>query len=244
MSKRLVGKVCLVTGAAQGIGRAVVEAFGAEGARVIATDVRTEKLRDLAAAAEVMALDVTNVDRIREAAQRYPDVNVLVNCAGYVAVGTALECTPEDFAASLNINVTSIYNMTRAFLPGMVDRHDGAIINIASVVSTTMAASRRFVYAATKGAVIAMTRSIAFDFAREGIRCNCISPGTIDSPSLADRLNAFADPRAAREALVSRQPMGRMGQPHEIAAVTVMLASNESSLINGADLVVDGGISI
>ncbi|WP_129778885.1 SDR family oxidoreductase [Peristeroidobacter soli] len=244
MSKRLAGKVCLVTGAAQGIGRAVVEAFAAEGARVIATDIQTEKLRELGSGVEVLALDVTNADSVREAARRYPDVNVLVNCAGYVAVGTALECTPEDFAASLSINVTSIYTMVRAFLPGMVERHDGAIINIASVVSTTMAASRRFVYGATKGAVIAMTRSVAFDFVREGIRCNCISPGTIDSPSLADRLNAFTDPGAARQALLDRQPMGRMGQAHEIAAVAVMLASNESSLINGADLVVDGGISI
>jgi 2-keto-3-deoxy-L-fuconate dehydrogenase len=167
-----------------------------------------------------------------------------VNCAGYVAVGTALECTPEDFAASLDINVTSIYNMSQAFLPGMRARHDGAIINIASVVSTTMAASRRFAYAATKGAVIAMTRSMAFDYVRDGIRCNSISPGTIDSPSLTDRLNAFADPQAAREALIGRQPMGRMGQAHEIAAVAVMLASNESSLMSGADVVVDGGISI
>jgi 2-keto-3-deoxy-L-fuconate dehydrogenase len=234
----------LVTGAAQGIGRAVVEAFVAEGARVIAADIQAEKLRDLGTGVEMLALDVTNADSVREASRIYPEVNVLVNCAGYVAVGTALECTPEDFAASLNINVTSIYNMVRAFLPGMVQRHDGSIINIASVVSTTMAASRRFVYGATKGAVIAMTRSIAFDFVREGIRCNCISPGTIDSPSLADRLNAFADPRAAREALIGRQPMGRMGHAHEIAPVVVLLASNESSLINGADLVVDGGISI
>jgi 2-keto-3-deoxy-L-fuconate dehydrogenase len=244
MSQRLTDKVCLVTGAAQGIGRAVVEAFAAQGARVVATDIQAEKLRDLGGAVEVMALDVTNLDNAREAARRHPDVNVLVNCAGYVHVGSALECNPQDFAASLNINVTSIYNMTQAFLPGMVQRHDGSIVNIASVVSTTMAASRRFVYGATKGAVIAMTRSIAFDFVREGIRCNSISPGTIDSPSLDDRLNAFADPRAAREALLARQPMGRMGQAYEIAAVAVMLASNESSLITGADLVVDGGISI
>ncbi len=244
MSTRLAGKVCLVTGAAQGIGRAVVEAFAAEGARVIATDIQAEKLRDLSGSVEAMALDVTKADSVREAARRHADVNVLVNCAGYVAVGTALECTPEDFAASFDINVTSIYNMAQAFLPGMVRRRDGSIINIASVVSTTMAASRRFVYAATKGAVIAMTRSMAFDFVREGIRCNSISPGTIDSPSLADRLNAFADPLAAREALIGRQPMGRMGQAREIAAVAVMLASDESSLINGADLVVDGGISI
>jgi 2-keto-3-deoxy-L-fuconate dehydrogenase len=244
MSKRLTGKVCVVTGAAQGIGRAVVEAFAAEGARVVATDIQIEKLRDLGDGIEVMALDVTKLEIAREAARRYPDANVLVNCAGYVAVGTALECTPEDFAASLIINVTSIYNLAQAFLPGMRARQDGAIINIASVVSTTMAASRRFAYAATKGAVIAMTRSIAFDYVRDGIRCNSISPGTIDSPSLGERLNVFADPRAAREALIGRQPMGRMGQAREIAAVAVMLASNESSLMSGADVVADGGISI
>lgn len=244
MSRRLAGKICLVTGAAQGIGRAVVEAFVAEGARVIATDVEPEKLRGLSDAIDIVSLDVTNAENARKVAQCYPDVNVLVNCAGHVAAGTALECTPEDFAVSLNVNVTSIYNTAQAFLPGMRARRDGSIINIASVVSTTMAASRRFVYSATKGAVIAMTRSIAFDFVRDGIRCNSISPGTIDSPSLADRLNASADPRAAREALVARQPLGRMGQAHEIATVAVMLASNESSLVTGADLVVDGGISI
>lgn len=244
MSQRLAGKTCLVTGAAQGIGRAIVEAFAAEGASVIATDLHTDKLRELAGAMAVVRLDVTSAENAQEIARRYANVDVLVNCAGYVAVGTALECTPEDFSASLDINVRSIYNTVQAFLPGMRARRDGSIINIASVVSTTMAASRRFAYAATKGAVIAMTRSIAFDFVREGIRCNSISPGTIDSPSLADRLHAFADPHAAREALLARQPMGRMGDAHEIAAVAVMLASNESSLLTGADLVADGGISL
>ena len=244
MSKRLAGKTCLVTGAAQGIGRAIVDAFAAEGARVVAADIAIEKLRGLQGAIEAVSLDVTSAENVREVASRYPDVNVLVNCAGHVAVGTALECSPEDFTASIDINVQSVHTLVRAFLPGMVERRDGSIVNIASVVSTTMAASRRFVYAATKGAVIAMTRSIAFDFVRDGVRCNSISPGTIDSPSLADRLNAFADPRAAREALIARQPMGRMGRAHEIAAVAVMLASNEGSLITGADLVVDGGISI
>ena len=244
MSQRLAGKTCLVTGAAQGIGRAIVEAFAAEGASVIATDLNTDKLRDLAGAMAVARLDVTSSENAQELARRHSGVNVLVNCAGYVAVGTVLECTPEDFSASLDINVRSIYNTVQAFLPGMRARRDGSIINIASVVSTTMAATRRFAYAATKGAVIAMTRSIAFDYVRDGIRCNCISPGTIDSPSLADRLNAFADPQAARAALLARQPMGRMGEAREIAAVAVLLASSESSLLTGADLVADGGISI
>jgi 2-keto-3-deoxy-L-fuconate dehydrogenase len=244
MSQRLAGKTCLVTGAAQGIGRAIVEAFVAEGASVIATDLRTDKLQELAAAMAVAQLDVTSADNAQALARRYSGVNVLVNCVGYVAVGAALECTPEDFSASLDINVRSIFNTVQAFLPGMRARRDGSIINIASVVSTTMAANRRFAYAATKGAVIAMTRSIAFDYALDGIRCNCISPGTIDSPSLRDRLNAFPDPIAARAALLARQPLGRMGEAREIAAVAVMLASNESSLLTGADLVADGGISI
>lgn len=244
MSKRLAGKTCLVTGAGQGIGQAIADIFSVEGAHVIATDVELGKLRGLAGNLEVARLDVTSLESAGEVAQRYPEVNVLVNCAGYVAVGTALECTSTDFAASLDINVQSIFNTAQAFLPGMIQRRDGSIINIASVVSTTMAASRRFAYSATKAAVIAMTRSIAFDFVHDGIRCNAISPGTVDSPSLADRLNAFADPDAARAALLRRQPMGRLAQPSEIAAVAVMLASDESSFLTGADIVVDGGISI
>jgi 2-keto-3-deoxy-L-fuconate dehydrogenase len=244
MSQRLAGKVCLVTGAAQGIGRAVAEAFIAQGARVVATDLHAERLRDLGNGIDVAALDVTRPEDAREVAQRYPQVNVLVNCAGYVAVGTALECTPADFRASLDVNVQSIFNTVQAFLPGMIERRDGSIINIASVVSTTMAASRRFAYSATKGAVIALTRSIAFDFVSDGVRCNSISPGTVDTPSLAERLNAFADARGARETLLGRQPLGRLGQAPEIAAVAVMLASQESSFITGADLVVDGGISL
>lgn len=241
---RLAGKTCLVTGAAHGMGRAIVEEFLAEGAQVIATDINVEPLAELRGAAEVVQLDVTSQRSAYEVAQRFASTNVLVNCAGYVAMGTALECTADDFDASIDVNVRSILYMVQAFLPGMIERRDGAIINIASVVSTTMAAPRRFAYAATKGAVIAMTRSIAFDFGRDGIRCNSISPGTVDTPSLAVRLNVTADPAAARAALIQRQPLGRMAQAAEIAAVAVMLASAENSFMSGADVVVDGGISL
>ncbi|MBB6091196.1 2-keto-3-deoxy-L-fuconate dehydrogenase [Povalibacter uvarum] len=226
------------------MGRAIVEEFLAEGAQVIATDINVEPLAELRGDVEVVQLDVTSQRDACEVAQRFASTNVLVNCAGYVAMGTALECTADDFDASIDVNVRSILYMVQAFLPRMIERRDGAIINIASVVSTTMAAPRRFAYAATKGAVIAMTRSIAFDFGREGIRCNSISPGTVDTPSLAVRLNAAADPDAARTALIQRQPLGRMAQAAEVAAVAVMLASAESSFMSGADVVVDGGISL
>lgn len=234
----------MVTGAAHGMGRAIVEMFLVEGAQVIATDINVEPLAELRGDVEVVQLDVTSQRSAREVAQRFASTNVLVNCAGYVAMGTALECTADDFDASIDINVRSIVNLVQAFLPGMIERRDGAIINIASVVSVRMAAPRRFAYSATKAAVIAMTRSIALDFGREGIRCNSISPGTIDTPSLAVRLGAAADPAAARAALVQRQPLGRMGQAAEVAAVAVMLASAESSFMSGADVVVDGGISL
>lgn len=226
------------------MGRAIVEEFLAEGAQVIATDINIEPLADLRGDVEVVPLDVTSERHAGEAAQRFASTSVLVNCAGYVAMGTALECTADDFDASIDVNVRSIFTMVQAFLPGMIERRDGSIINIASVVSTTMAAPRRFAYAATKAAVIAMTRSIALDFVREGIRCNSISPGTIDTPSLAVRLNAAADPSVARAALIQRQPMGRMGQAAEVAAVAAMLASAESSFMTGTDVVVDGGISL
>ena len=234
----------MITGAAHGIGFAIVEAFLAEGARVIAADVNVAPLAPLRGSVELLQLDVTSAQQAHEVAQRFPATNVLVNCAGYVAMGTALECTAQDFDASIDVNVRSVLNMVQALLPGMLSRRDGVIVNIASVVSTTMAAPRRFVYSATKGAVIAMTRSIALDYVREGIRCNSISPGTIDTPSLAVRLNAAPDPHAARATLVQRQPLGRMGQAAEVAAVAVMLASAESSFMTGADVVVDGGISL
>lgn len=244
MTGRLAGKTCLVTGAGQGIGRAIVEQFVAEAATVVATDINEKALGGLPREALRVRLDVTDAKAANEVVARHPRFDVLVNCAGYVAVGDIFECDPEDFARSLRINVESIYIMSRAVLPGMRARRSGSIINIASVVSTTMAARRRFVYSATKAAVIAMTRSIALDCVGEGIRCNSISPGTVDSPSLASRLQAATDPAKARAELLARQPMSRLGQPHEIAAAAVLLAADESSFMTGADVVVDGGISL
>lgn len=243
MPERLTGKCCLITGAGQGIGRCIAEAFEDEGARVIATDLRAEHLQGLAGMV-TLPLDVTNAQDVAELAARYPEVDVLVNCAGYVAVGNVLSCTDEQFDAAIAVNMRSIMNMAKAFLPGMCLRNKGSIINIASVVSTTKAAPDRFAYAATKAAVLAMTRSIAVDFIKQGVRCNSISPGTIDTPSLASRIAVASDPERSRAALVARQPLGRLGQPSEVAALAVMLASDESPFMTGADLVVDGGMSL
>jgi 2-keto-3-deoxy-L-fuconate dehydrogenase len=241
---RLSGKVCLITGAAQGIGRAIVDAFHAEGARVIATDISIERLPASTERMQSLHLDVTNAAEAERVAKLRPEVNVLVNCAGFVAVGNALDCTASDFDASVNINVRSIHIMTKAFLPAMIARRDGLIVNIASVVSTTKAAANRFIYAATKGAVLAMTRSIALDFASQGIRCNSISPGTVDTPSLHQRISASADPVQARAALVGRQPLGRLGRAQEVAAIAVLLASEEGRFMTGSDIVIDGGMSV
>lgn len=243
MRGRLTGKCCLITGAGQGIGRSIAEAFHAEGARVIATDLRAEHLHGLAGMVTA-PLDVTRAQDVMELAARHHDVEVLVNCAGYVAVGNVLSCTDEQFDTSIAVNVRSIMNMAKGFLPGMCMRNKGSIINIASVVSTTKSAPDRFAYAATKAAVLAMTRSIAIDFIKQGVRCNSISPGTIDTPSLSSRIAAASDPERARAALVARQPLGRLGQAMEVAALAVMLASDESCFMTGADLVVDGGMSL
>jgi NAD(P)-dependent dehydrogenase (short-subunit alcohol dehydrogenase family) len=244
MAGRLTGKMCLVTGAGQGIGRAIVEKFVVEGATVLAVDLSATGFDGLPPQATTVKLDVTSAEGVRDLVGRHPHIDVLVNCAGYVAVGDVLECEPDDFARSLRVNVESIYLMARAVLPGMRARRSGVVINIASVVSTTMAARRRFVYCATKGAVLAMTRSIALDFVSDGIRCNSISPGTVNSPSLALRLAACADPEQARRDLVARQPMGRIGQPADIAGAAVLIASDESTFMTGADIVIDGGISL
>jgi 2-keto-3-deoxy-L-fuconate dehydrogenase len=242
--RRLTGKVCLITGAAQGIGRAIADAFHAEGARVVATDISTDRLPASAERMQPLRLDVTDAAEAERVAKLHPEVNVLVNCAGFVAVGNALDCTSSDFDASVNINMRSIHIMTKAFLPAMIARRDGLIVNIASVVSTTKAAPNRFMYAATKAAVLAMTRSIALDFASQGVRCNSISPGTVDTPSLHQRIAASPDPVQARTALIGRQLLGRLGRAEEIAAIAVLLASEEGRFMTGSDIVVDGGMSL
>jgi 2-keto-3-deoxy-L-fuconate dehydrogenase len=244
MVGRLAGKTCLVTGAGQGIGRAIVERFVAEGATVIAGDVSDRGFAALPRAALCEKFDVTDREAAAAIAAKYPCIDVLVNCAGYVAVGDIFECDDEDFARSFHVNVESLYVMIKAILPGMRERRSGSIINIASVVSTTMAARRRFAYASTKGAVIAMTRAIALDFVGDGVRCNSISPGTVDTPSLAGRIASAADPARMRIDMIARQPMGRLGRPEEIAAAAVLLASDESAFMTGSDVVIDGGCAL
>lgn len=241
MSARLAGKTCLVTGAAQGIGRAVSDHLIAEGAAVVAADIA-----DIPAAPGMtpVRMDVTDADSVRAAIAAHPAIDVLVNCAGFVAVGDATECSVDDLDRSCAVNMRSILLTAQAVLPGMIDRGGGVIVNIASVVSTTKAASRRFAYAATKAAVLAMTRSIALDFVDRGIRCNSISPGTVDTPSLRSRIDAAGDPAAAYRAMIARQPLGRLGQATEIAAIAALLASEDCPFMTGADIVVDGGMSL
>ena len=246
MNQGLHEKLALVTGAAQGIGKAIVTAFIQQGANVIATDINEQKLATFGGMPRVTVrkLDVTNSIDIARASADVGAIDILVNCAGWVSSGTVLDAPDSDLEKAFEINYFSTYRMCRAFLPAMIARQSGSIINIASVVSHTKAAPNRCLYASTKSAVIALTKSIAIDFVADGIRCNSISPGTVHSPSLEDRIAANKDPDAARKAFIARQPMGRLGQPEEIAAVAVLLASNEAAFMTGADLVVDGGFSL
>ena len=246
VSNRLAGQTALVTGAAQGIGLAIGRAFLAEGARLIATDIAADRLAAAYAGtpAETMVLDVTDDTAVTAAAAAHPEVGVLVNCAGWVANGTILDTSPQDLERSWQLNVLAMAATIRAFLPAMRARRQGSIINIASVVSSVMAAPNRYAYGTTKAAVIGLTMSVARDFIADGIRCNAISPGTVDSPSLADRLAATGDAAAARAAFVARQPMGRIGTPEEIAAVAVLLASGEATFMSGSNIVIDGGMSL
>ena len=247
MNQRLAGKNCLITGAGQGIGQAIGRAFLREGARVIATDLREDLLiREFGDddRALTMRLDVTDAGAVMDAAKDHPEVDVLVNCAGWVANGSILDGEPTDLERSFAINVFSMEGTIRAFLPAMLARGGGSIVNIASVVSSVMAAPNRFAYGTSKAAVIGLTLSVARDFVSQGIRCNAISPGTVDSPSLAERLRATGNESAARAAFVERQPMGRLGTPEEIAEAAVLLASDEATFMTGANIVIDGGMSL
>lgn len=240
---RLSGKTCFVTGAAQGIGRSIAESFAMEGARVVAADLRFPG-EDPPAPVERLILDVTDEAAVEAAAAAHSDTSVLVNCVGYVANGAALDCSMSDFDRSVSLNVRSMALTIRAFLPAMVGRGDGSIINIASVVSSVMGVPNRFAYGTTKAAVIGLTLSVARDYVASGVRCNAISPGTVETPSLHERFAASGDIEAARAAFVARQPMGRLGRPEEIAAVALLLASDEARFMTGANIIIDGGMSL
>lgn len=235
---RLKGKRAFVTAAGQGIGKAIATAYVREGATVIATDLKPDLL-DIQGA-ETFALDVTDKGALQSAVtDARPDI--LVNCAGYVHAGTILEATDDDFDFAFKLNVRAQFHSIQAALPGMIERGGGAIVNIASVASSIIAAPNRFVYGASKAAVIGLTKSVAVDFVTKGIRCNCICPGTVESPSLQDRLRAMGDYEAAKKAFIARQPMGRIGTPEEIAHLAVYLGSDESAFTTGQAHVIDGG---
>ena len=246
MGSRLAGKTVLLTAAAQGIGRASALAFANEGARVTATDVDGEKLAELAAVAgiEIRRLDVTDPASIGAAAGEAGAPDVLFNCAGFVHHGSVLSTGEDEWRASMTLNVDSMYRMIRAFLPGMIERGGGSIINMSSVASSIRGLPFRCVYGTTKAAVIGLTKSVAADYIRHGIRCNCICPGTVETPSLEDRIAAFDDPAQARRDFIARQPLGRLGTAEEIASLAVWLASDESSYATGTAFVVDGGVSL
>jgi 2-keto-3-deoxy-L-fuconate dehydrogenase len=239
---RLKDKKAFVTAAGAGIGLATARAFAAEGARVVATDIEAGALEALAAEGiETHRLDVTDGEAVARIAGSVGAVDILFNCAGFVHSGTILDCDETAFDFSMDLNVKGPYRVTRAFLPAMLDAGGGAIINIASVASSMIAAPNRFVYGATKAAVIGMTKSIAADYVTRGIRCNAICPATVESPSLEQRLQATGDYETARAAFIARQPMGRIGRPEEIAALAVYLASDEAAFVTGQAVAIDGG---
>ena len=239
---RLHGKTALVTAAGQGIGRASALAMAREGASVLATDVNAQALAELSEAGlQTRVLDVRDPASIAAAVAAAGPVDVLFNCAGFVAAGTILDCDEDQWAFSLDLNMTAMYRMCRAFLPGMLAGGSGSIINMASVASSVIAAPNRFVYGATKAGVIGLTKAIAADFITKGIRCNAICPGTVESPSLDQSLRDTGDYEAARAAFIARQPIGRIGKSEEIAALVVYLASDESSYTTGVAHVIDGG---
>lgn len=243
---RLAGKTAFITAAGQGIGRATAEAFAAEGARVWATDIATDKLGGFRHQDSIVTrrLDVTDDDAVAAIAKEVGDIDILFNCAGWVPAGSILETRKADWMRAFDINVHSMYRTIQAFLPGMLTQGHGVIINTASVVSSLKGVPNRAAYGASKAAVIGLTKSVAAEYVTKGIRCNALCPGTVETPSLEDRLQAYEDPAAARRDFVARQPMGRLGTPEEIAALCVYLASDESAFMTGTTQIIDGGMTV
>jgi 2-keto-3-deoxy-L-fuconate dehydrogenase len=247
MGGRLAGKTAVVTAAGQGIGRATALAFSNEGATVWATDINEAALKSLAAEQPQMVcrtLDVRKPVEIERLAKDLPAPDILFNCAGYVHNGTILDCSEEDWEFSFDLNVRSMYRTCRAFLPGMVRAGRGSIVNMASIASSVRGVPNRFVYTSSKAAVVGLTKAIAIDFVRQGVRCNAICPGTVQSPSLEERIAAQGEIEQVRREFIARQPMGRLGRAEEIAALAVYLASDESSFTTGQTHVIDGGWNI
>ena len=241
---RLDGKTALITAAAAGIGRATALAFQREGARVIAVDIDARHLASLCkeqSKIQTECVDVTDVVASGRLRGRLPPIDILMNAVGYVHNGTILDCDEADFSKSIAINLTGMFHMIRAWLPSMIARGRGSIINVASVASSVRGVPSRFAYSTTKAGVIGLTKSIAADFVKDGVRCNAICPGTIDTPSLGQRLRDTGDEASARAAFIARQPMGRLGTAEEIAALAVYLGSDESAFTTGAIHIIDGG---
>ncbi|MEJ6021979.1 SDR family oxidoreductase [Ramlibacter sp. PS4R-6] len=243
---RLQGKHILVTAAGQGIGRASVLALAAEGATVLATDINEQLLASYEGVQRVrtLKLDVLDKAAIAKAVTSMPALDVLFNCAGFVHSGTALQATDDEWNFALNLNVRAQFWAIQSALPRMVAAGRGSIINMASVCSSIKGLPNRFIYGTTKAAVIGLTKSVAADYVADGIRCNAICPGTVDTPSLGERINANPDPEAARKAFIARQPMGRLAKAEEIAPLVVFLASDESTFVTGQTYAIDGGITI
>lgn len=246
MTERLANKRVLISGAGQGIGRASAELFAAEGAHVIATDCNSQPLSELKGrdGIETISLDVTDENAISALVRKIPPVDVLFNCAGYVHQGNILDCPKDEWDRSFEINVRAIFQMAQAFLPGMLASGGGSIINMASVVSSIKGVPERCAYGASKAAVVGLTKSIAADYVKMGIRCNALCPGTVDTPSLADRIAALGDPETVKKDFERRQPMGRLGTAGEIATAALYFASDESAFVTGTVFVIDGGMGL
>lgn len=243
---KLKNKTILITGAAQGIGKEMALLFSSQGAHVVATDINNEKLNEFKSIENISTyiLDITDSKQINTCVNAFPSINVLVNCAGVVFNGSIEECTEEQWALSLSVNITSSFHLIKAVLPNMLAQQNGSIINIASVVSSVKGVANRFAYGASKAAVIGLTKSVAADYIEKGIRCNAISPGTVHSPSLDQRLKDTGDYEAALQSFINRQPMKRIGQPSEIAAIASLLASDDATFMTGENIVIDGGMSL